>query len=148
MAEEKKSLFDQIAAYNLEAYKKRDQEAKDACGTLIAAARNAMVNCKANNKPFTDADMAKVVAKVGKELQEELDAYVQAGRPERAEAIRKQIAVVDRFKPALMSEEEVRKIVSSLPDKSIKAVMGEFKAKYAGKVDMGLVSKVAKEFQA
>lgn len=88
MAEEKKSLFQEIMAYNMEAYKAHDQEAKDACGTLISAARNAQVVCKSQNKPFTDAEMGKVVTKTLKELEEELDVYVKGNRPERAEAIK------------------------------------------------------------
>lgn len=148
MAEEKKSLFQQIQAYNMEAYKAHDQAGKDACGALIAAGRNAMVNCKAKGVEFTDADMVKVVTKVLKELEEELETYVQGDRPERAEEIRKQLAVVNKFKPQLMSEAEIKKIISALPDKSIKAVMNEFKTKHAGKADMGLVSKVAREFQS
>lgn len=88
MAEEKKSLFQEIMAYNMEAYKAHDQEAKDACGALISAARNAQVVCKSQNKPFTDAEMGKVVTKTLKELEEELDVYVKGNRPERAEAIK------------------------------------------------------------
>jgi len=47
----------------------------------------------------------------------------------------------------MMSEEEVRKVIEGLEDKSIKNVMQTFKSQYAGKVDMGLVSKVAREYQ-
>jgi uncharacterized protein YqeY len=147
MAEEKKSLFQEIMAYNMEAYKAHDQEAKDACGALISAARNAQVVCKSQNKPFTDAEMGKVVTKTLKELEEELDVYVKGNRPERAEAIKKQIEVVNKFKPQLMSEDEIRKIIEALPDKSIKSVMKEFKTNYPGKADMSMVSKIAMSFQ-
>ena len=121
MAEEKKSLFQEIMAYNMEAYKAHDQEAKDACGALISAARNAQVVCKSQNKPFTDAEMGKVVTKTLKELEEELDVYVKGNRPERAEEIKKQIEVVNKFKPQLMSEDEIRAVIMTLPAKSIPA---------------------------
>lgn len=91
--------------------------------------------------------MGKVVTKTLKELEEELDVYVKGNRPERAEAIKKQIEVVNKFKPQLMSEDEIRKIIEALPDKSIKSVMKEFKTNYPGKADMSLVSKIAMSFQ-
>lgn len=132
----------------MEAYKAHDQQAKDACGALISAGRNAMVNARAKGVEFTDVDMGKVVTKVIKELEEELDTYVKGDRPERAEEMRKQLAVVNKFKPQLMSEEDIKKIITALPDKSIKAVMVEFKTKYAGKADMSVVSKVARSFNS
>lgn len=145
--EEKKSLLQQIKEYNIQAYKDHNQEAKDACGTLISAAKNAQVSSNGVGKEFTDIDMQKIVTKILKELEEELEVYEQGNRPERAAAIKKQIEVVEKFKPTLMSEEEIKKIIESLEDKSIKAIMVEFKTKYPGKADMSLVSKVAKSFQ-
>lgn len=46
-----------------------------------------------------------------------------------------------------MSEDEIRKIIEALPDKSIKSVMKEFKTNYPGKADMSMVSKIAMSFQ-
>lgn len=147
MAEEKKTLLQQIMAYNMEAYKAHDQEAKDACGALIAAAKNAQVVCKGQNKEFTDADMGRIVTKILKEMNEELDAYVKADRPERAKLIKKQIEVVKKFEPKLMGEDEIRKIIESLDDKSIKNVMKEFKVNHPGEADMGVVSRIAMSYQ-
>lgn len=44
----------------------------------------------------------------------------------------------------MMDEDEVRKIIDSLEDKSMKSVMQHFKENYQGKVDMSLVSRVAR----
>ena len=44
----------------------------------------------------------------------------------------------------MMSEDEIKNIILSLEDKSIPNVMKHFKANYAGKVDMGLVNKIAR----
>ncbi len=141
-------LYDDIKKDNFKAIKARDTDAKNAYGAILSAADYAIVDCRTKGQPFTDVEMYKVIGKVLKELDEELDTYVQGDRPEQAKAIRRQIEVVSQYKPVLMSEDDIKKIVSALPDKSIKAVMGEFKTKYAGKADMGLVAKVAKSFQA
>ena len=44
----------------------------------------------------------------------------------------------------MMSEEEIKQIILSLPDKSIGAVMKTFKTDYAGKVEMKKVQEVLK----
>ena len=43
-----------------------------------------------------------------------------------------------------MSEDEIRKVIETLPDKSIGAVMKHFKTEYAGKCDMKTVGEVLK----
>ncbi len=91
--------------------------------------------------------MAKVVNKVLKELDEEFDTYHNGNRPEAAAAVKRQISVIEKYRPATMSEDEIRTIIAALPDKSIKAVMAEFKGKYAGKADFSVVSKIARSFQ-
>ena len=48
------------------------------------------------------------------------------------------------FLPKLLSEEEIKAIIAGLEDRSLPAVMKHFKANYAGKVDMSLVSKLAR----
>lgn len=148
MEEIKSPLFDKITERNKEAMKAHDQPAKDACGMLITKARNAAIEGKAQGKDFTDVEMGKVISKSIKELEEELETYVQGGRPERAEIIKRQLEVLKEFKPQLMSEEEIRSVIDALPDKSVKAVMIEFKTKYNGKADMSLVSKIARSYQA
>ena len=44
----------------------------------------------------------------------------------------------------MLSEEEIRAIIDAMDDKSIPAIMKKFKSEYAGKVDMGMVNKIAR----
>ena len=44
----------------------------------------------------------------------------------------------------MLTEEEIRKIILSLDDKSIPAVMKHFKEHYAGQCDMSRVSLIAR----
>ena len=44
----------------------------------------------------------------------------------------------------MMSEDEIYEVINGLEDKSIPNVMKHFKANFAGKVDMGLVNRVAR----
>ena len=47
----------------------------------------------------------------------------------------------------MMEEDEIRKVIESLPDHQIKTIMKTFKKDYAGKADMALVNKIAREYQ-
>ena len=47
----------------------------------------------------------------------------------------------------MMDEDEIRKVIESLPDHQIKTIMQTFKKDYAGKADMALVNKIAREYQ-
>ena len=46
----------------------------------------------------------------------------------------------------MMSEDEIRSEIEKLDDKSIPSIMKYFKNQFAGKCDMGVVNKIAKEF--
>lgn len=141
------TLLEQIQKDNIAAYKAKDQEAKNAYGALISQAKNQIVTLRGEGKEFTDADMYKVINKVLKELDEEYHTYADNGRPEQAALVQQQIAVVKKYEPKLMDEASIRKIIEALSDKSIKAVMAEFKTKYAGQANMGQVNKIAREYQ-
>ena len=79
------------------------------------------------------------------ELDEEKVGYEKLGRSEDVKNIEEQKAVIEKYLPKLMSEDEIRKVIASLEDKSMPSVMKHFKTNYDGKVDMSLVSKIARE---
>ena len=88
--------------------------------------------------------MVKIIVKTIKELDEEQESYEKAGRAEEVQNIKAQKALLEKYLPKLMSEDEIRKVIASLDDKSIPSVMKHFKLNYEGKVDMSLVSKIAR----
>ena len=68
--------------------------------------------------------------------------FVKAARQEKIDEMNIQINAVKKYLPEMMSEDEIRKIISGLEDKSVKSVMAYFKENYAGKVEMAKVSQV------
>lgn len=97
-----------------------------------------------SGKEITDSDVLSIISKLNKELDEEKTGYSNAGRVESAAEIDLQKAALVPFIPKQMSEEEIKEIIANLPDKSLPAIMKYFKTNCAGKVDMGLVSKLAR----
>lgn len=129
------------------ALKNKDTNAQNVMGVLIAAYQKAESDKKVKGQEMTDADMVSILNKVLKELEDEKSMYESANRTVEAANSLAQMEIVKSYMPEMMSEEEVRKVIEGLEDKSIKNVMMVFKSQYAGKVDMGLVSKIAREYQ-
>ena len=138
-------LIDEISKANIEALKARDQVARAIYSVILSKYKGTEIELKAAGKEITDADLVKIITKTIKELDEEKESYEKAGRKEQAESISVQKSLIEKYLPKLMSEEEIRKIIASLEDKSMPSVMKHFKMNYDGKVDMSLVSKIARE---
>ena len=130
------------------ALKNKDTNAQNVLGIIIAAYQKAETDKKAKNQEMTEADMVSILNKVIKELEDEKNMYLSANRTQEAENSQIQMDLVKTYMPAMMSEDEIRAIIEKLEDKSIKNIMPLFKNEYAGKVDMSLVSKIAKEYQS
>lgn len=135
-------LIDDIKKANLMAMKEKNQAKRSAYSSIIS--RYQLLKTKDPSKEIKDEDVLSLIQKVVKELDEEIDSYQKAGREESVLEIQKQKDALKEFIPAQLSEEEIKEIILSLPDKSIPTVMKHFNINYRGKVDMSLVNKVLK----
>lgn len=137
-------IIDELKKANIEALKAHDNESRASLSVAINRYMQVSIENKANNKETTDADTIRILTKLSKELDEEKATYLSAGRTEQAANLDKQKNAILRFLPKLLSEEEIKKEIASLEDKSIPSVMKHFKTKYPGQVDMALVNKIAR----
>ena len=135
-------LIDDIKKANLMAMKEKNQAKRSAYSSIIS--RYQLLKTKDPSKEIRDEDVLSLIQKVVKELDEEIDSYQKAGRDESVLEIQKQKDALKEFIPAQLSEEEIKEIILSLPEKSIPTVMKHFNINYRGKVDMSLVNKVLK----
>ena len=131
----------------MKALKEHDVNKQNVLGVIISSFQKAEIDKKAKGQELSDADIVSLLNKVLKELEDEKAMYLSGNKIDEVQASEAQIAIVKSYLPEMMSKEEIRTIIESLPDHSIKAVMIEFKNKYAGKADMGLVNQIAKEYQ-
>ena len=138
-------LINELEKANIEALKNKDKTSRAVLSVVINKYRVNAIELKAQGKEATDTDLIRVINKVVKELDEEKVGYEKLGRSEDVKNIELQKAVIEKYLPKLMSEDEIRKVIASLEDKSMPSVMKHFKANYDGKVDMSLVSKIARE---
>lgn len=137
-------LIDELQKANIEALKGGDKTARAILSVIISKYKANAIELKASGKEAGDADMVKIITKTIKELDEEKEGYAKVGRTDEVAAINTQKALIEKYLPKLMSEEEIRKVIASLEDKSMPSVMKHFKMNYDGKVDMSLVSKIAR----
>ncbi len=135
-------IIDEIKKANIEAMKAHDADSRSAFSILIS--RYMELKTSGANKEVSDADMVHIIQKLDKELDEEKSSYLKAGRNEAIAALEAQKKALARFLPKQLEEDEIKAIIATLEDKSLPSVMKHFKSNYAGKVDMGLVSKIAR----
>ena len=138
-------LINELEKDNITALKNKDKTARAVLSVVINKYRVNAIELKAQGKDATDNDLIRVINKVVKELDEEKMGYEKLGRAEDVANINAQKAIIEKYLPKLMSEDEIRKVIASLEDKSMPSVMKHFKMNYDGKVDMSLVSRIARE---
>lgn len=122
--------------------KAKDSVAVSALNAVINKLMLATIDKRAKGEELGDADVVSILQKTEKELLEERDAFFKAGRNDTVENLDKQIEVIKKYLPKLLSREEIKEIILTLPDKAVPFVMKHFKTEYAGKVDMKVVSEV------
>jgi uncharacterized protein YqeY len=99
-----------------------------------------------------DARALAVLDKMVKQRRDSAQQYTDAGRDELAAQENAEIAVLQEFMPAQLSEEELIAMVDAAIAASgasgmqaMGPVMGQLKPQLQGKADMGAVSKLVKE---
>ena len=139
-------LFEEIAKANMDALRNHDKVARSILSIVYGKFKNESINQGLNAKSLPDGDCLNIIKKTIKELDEEREGYIKVGRQESADEIAKQKEIIEKYLPQMMSEAEIRAEIEKLEDKKILNVMKHFKTNFNGLCDMGLVSKIAKEY--
>ncbi len=99
-----------------------------------------------------DVMIIAILAKESKKRQESADSFVQAGKPDRADAEMAEKAIIDGYLPAQLSEDEVRALVSRVVDeldevspKMIGQVITAVKQQAGQAADGALIARLTKE---
>ena len=129
------------------ALKNHDGDKMNVLGIVISSLQKLEIEKKAAGKEITEVEMVSILNKTIKELTDEKAMYEANGRAEQALSDQRQIEIIKTYLPKMMEEDEIRKVIESLPDHQIKTIMQAFKKDYAGKADMALVNKIAREYQ-
>jgi|SRR5882724_17572 len=100
----------------------------------------------------SEEDVMNVIQKEAKQHRDSIEQFRNANRPELAEKEEKELALLQKYLPEQMGEDEVRKLVAEAVQKSgvssvdeMGKVMNALMPQVKGKADGGMVSKLVRE---
>lgn len=138
-------LIDDLKKANIEAMKAKDKDARTIISVVLSKAKLVEVEKVSSQQQFKDADVLAIIQKSLKELNDEKEGYAKVNNADRVASIERQIEVIKQYLPSQLSEEEIKNEIAKLDDKSLPNIMKHFKTNFAGRVDMSLVNKIARE---
>ena len=137
-------LIDDIKKAKMIAMREKDTDARAVYDIVVNKYLLQSIALRESGKEISDVDMIQIIMKTLKELADEKENFLKVGRLETAKGIEHQEEVLKKYLPQMMNEEEIRNEISKLEDKSMPSIMKHFKTNFQGKVEMSLVSKIAK----
>ena len=142
------SLKDQITEDMKTAMRAKDSERLGTIRLLLAAMKQREVDERIT---LDDVAVVAIVDKLIKQRKDSITAFEGAGRQDLADKEKSEMAVLQAYLPARMSEGEVTAAVQAIVAElgvagpgDMGKVMGAVKTRLAGKADMGQVSAAVK----
>ena len=145
-------IRDDIKAAQIAAMKAGDKDTRNAVGLIQAAVKNRDIEARTQaTPPDDDTLIVEVLQKMVKQRRESIDMYRKGNREELAVAEETEVAVIERFLPAQMSEADTTAAIEAIKAelgatgmKDMGRVMAELKARHASELDMSKASGLVK----
>ncbi len=142
------SLKDQITQDMKSAMKAGDKDRLKVVRLMLAAIKQVEVDKRVD---LDDAGVLGVLDKMVKQRRDSVEQFEKGGREDLAAIERDEIAVLDDYLPEQLSADELAALVDEViaatgaaSMKDMGKVMGQIKARAAGRADMGAVSAAVK----
>jgi len=145
-------LRDTIKAAQVAAMKAGDKPRLAAVRLILAKLKDKDIELRtAAQVPDDDTVVVDVLQKMAKQRRESITLYEQGGRQELADIERAELAVIEEFMPAQLSEEEVKAAIEAIKAelgaggmKDMGKVVAALKARHGSQLDMGRASGLVK----
>ena len=150
-------IRDDIKTALVTAMKGGDKQTTAAIRLIQASIKNRDIEARApqsrEGKAPADDDtlVVEVLQKMVKQRRESIEMYVKGNRPELADAEAVEVAVIERFLPTTMTEDETKTAIEAIKTalgaggmKDMGRVMAELKARHATTLDMAKASGLVK----
>ena len=145
-------IRDDIKAALVTAMKSGDKATTGTLRLVQSTIKNRDIEARTGGAPKDDdALVIEVLQKMIKQRRESADLYRKGGRPELADAEEAEIAVIERFLPKQMSEDEARDAIAAvIADtgasgmKDMGRVMAAVKERYASELEPARASALVK----
>ncbi len=145
-------IRDDIKAALVNAMKGGDKARTGTIRLIQSAIKNRDIELRTAAAPADDdATVTEVLQKMIKQRRESIGLYEQGGRQELADAEKAEVAVIESFLPAQMSDDEARAAIDAIVTetgaaslKDMGRVMALVKERHAGQLDMSKASGLVK----
>jgi uncharacterized protein len=139
------SLRQQLQDDMKQALRDRDQLRLGAIRFLLADIKNVEID----NGELDDAGIQKIISKQVKQMKDAINDYGKGGRQDLVDEENKKVAVLEKYLPQQLSDEELKKIVESIIATDSSAKMGEIISQVmkqaAGQADGGRVAALVRQ---
>ena len=145
-------LRDEIKSAQIAAMKAGDKPRLGAVRLILAKLKDRDIELRTSSQPPEDEVMiVEVLQKMAKQRRESIAMFEQGGRQELADAEKAELAVIEDFMPAQMSEGETTAAIEGIKAelgastlKDMGRVMAELKARHGSQLDMSKASGLVK----
>jgi uncharacterized protein YqeY len=146
-------IRDDIKTALISAMKGGDKDSTQTIRMIQSAVLNRDIELRtASHQPDDDLLVTEVLQKMIKQRRESVEMYRQGNREELAAKEEAEIAVIERFLPAQMSEDEAKAAIGAIiaevgasSMKDMGRVMGEVKSRHASSIEPARASALVKE---
>jgi uncharacterized protein YqeY len=143
------SLINRMEQELKDAMLEHDNERRDALRLILASLRSAE---KELQRPLSDDEELQVLQRERKRRVEAAEAFRSGDREEQAAKEEQELAVLEEFMPAPLSEEELEEIVDDVIAevgatslRQLGRVMADVMPQVAGRADGSMVSQLVRE---
>ena len=145
-------IRDDIKAAQITAMKAGDKGTRQAINLILSAIKNRDIEERTRSVQMDDdALVIEVLQKMVKQRRESIEMFERGGRQDLADTEKAEVAVIERFLPAQMSDAETTAAIEAIKAelgasgmKDMGRVMAELKARHATTLDMSKASGLVK----
>tara|TARA_A200000113_G_scaffold154024_1_gene138837 strand:+ start:65 stop:520 length:456 start_codon:yes stop_codon:yes gene_type:complete len=145
------SLKDKIEIHYNNSIKEKDRNSINTLRLIKSAIKDKEISLRGKKEALNDSDILSLLQSLVKQRKDSIEAFEKANRNDLIENEQNEIKVIEIFLPKQLDEDETTFIIKQIIEdnnftslKDMGALMKITKEKYTGKIDMGLVGKIAK----
>ncbi len=139
------SLQDRLSAELITARKAQDKPLTLLLGTILSDIKNREIELR---RTPSDDEVIDVLRKGVKKRRESIAMYTQAGRTELAAQETAEVAALERFLPAVATDDEIRTAVRATIAAGaigVGPVMAKVMPQFKGRAEGGTINRVVRE---
>lgn len=139
------SLQDRLSAELITARKAQDKPLTLLLGTILSEVKNRDIEL---GRAPSDDEVVEVLRKGVKKRRESIAHYTKAGRTELAMQETAEVAALERYLPAGVTEDEIRTVVRAViaaGASGVGPVMGQVMSRFKGRAEGGTINRIVRE---